>query len=63
MRRRSTGEVLPGVTVSIGVAEFRPGESMADCIERCDRALYLAKKTGRNRIVTEMELDNELLAG
>ncbi len=52
--RRSTGEVLPGITVSIGVAQLRPGESMADLIERCDRALYQAKDAGRNRVVTDM---------
>lgn len=61
--RRSTGEVLPSITVSIGVAQFQPGESMMDLIERCDRALYLAKGTGRNRVVTENELDRELAAG
>ena len=38
-------EVLPGITVSIGVAQFQGGETMADLIDRCDRALYLAKKT------------------
>jgi diguanylate cyclase len=57
--RRSTGEALPGITISIGVAQFVGGESMADLIERCDRALYLAKKTGRNRVVTETELEVE----
>lgn len=61
--RRSTGEHLPGITVSIGVGQFRLGESMADLIERCDRALYQAKRTGRNRVVTENELDCELAAG
>ena len=55
MTRRSTGEALPGITVSIGVAQFQGGESMADLIDRCDQALYLAKKTGRNRVVTETE--------
>jgi diguanylate cyclase len=61
--RRSTGEVLPGITVSIGVGQFQPGESMADLIERCDRGLYLAKRTGRNKVVTENELDRERAAG
>jgi diguanylate cyclase len=53
--RRSTGEELPGITVSIGVAQLQPGEPMADLIERCDRALYKAKHTGRNRVVTDCQ--------
>jgi diguanylate cyclase len=60
--RRSTGEILPGVTVSIGVGQFQFGEAITDLIERCDRALYLAKKTGRNRVVSENEL-NQAMAG
>jgi diguanylate cyclase len=61
--RRSTGELLPQVTVSIGVGQFQFGESMADLIDRCDRALYLAKKAGRNRVVSERELELKLAAG
>jgi diguanylate cyclase len=61
--RRSTGEALPGITISIGVAQFQGGESMADLIDRCDRALYLAKKTGRNRVVSETELEPAQQAG
>jgi diguanylate cyclase len=61
--RRSTGEILPNITVSIGVGQFQLGESMADLIDRCDRALYLAKKTGRNRVVTENDLDRTLAVG
>jgi diguanylate cyclase len=61
--RRSTGEDLPHVTVSIGVGQFRLGESMSELIERCDRALYLAKRTGRNRVVTESELQPDRAAG
>jgi diguanylate cyclase len=61
--RRATGEILPNITVSIGVGQFQLGESMADLIDRCDRALYLAKKSGRNRVVTENDLDRKLAAG
>jgi diguanylate cyclase len=61
--RRSTGESLPSITVSIGVGQFQPGESIANLIERCDRALYLAKGKGRNQVATENELRRELEAG
>lgn len=49
--RRSSGEVLPGISVSIGVAQLKDGESMTDLVERCDKALYKAKGAGRNRVV------------
>ena len=38
------------VTVSIGVAEWRTGESFGNWYERADDALYQAKKQGRNCI-------------
>ena len=60
--RRSTGETLPNISVSIGVAQYRTGEAITDLIERCDRALYLAKGGGRNRMVTEVELDRATAA-
>ena len=63
LTRRSTGEILPGVTVSIGIAQFRFGETAEQLIERCDEALYLAKRTGRNRIVTEVRLEGRAVAG
>ena len=37
--------------VSIGVAAAEPGEHMQDALERADRALYQAKRGGRNRAV------------
>ena len=40
------------VTVSLGLAELLPGESMADLIRRADKALYRAKKLGKNRTVS-----------
>lgn len=38
-------------TVSVGIAEYDPGESDDSFLQRADRALYRAKHTGRNRIV------------
>jgi diguanylate cyclase (GGDEF)-like protein len=39
------------LTVSIGVAQFRIGESIGQTVARADEALYQAKSSGRNRII------------
>lgn len=39
------------ITVSIGVAQYRPGESVTEILARADSALYEAKRAGRNRVV------------
>jgi diguanylate cyclase len=57
--RRATGELLANVTVSIGVAEFALGEPINALLERCDQALYFAKRGGRNRTVTEQEIESD----
>jgi PleD family two-component response regulator len=36
--------------VSIGVAEYVPGESIEQTFARADRALYKAKQLGRDRV-------------
>ncbi len=44
-----TGEIR--CTVSVGVSTFLAGgESLEDLLERADRALYRAKRAGRNRV-------------
>jgi diguanylate cyclase (GGDEF)-like protein len=44
---------IPGVTVSVGIAQYRQGETYAQTINRADQALYGAKAAGRNRIMLE----------
>ncbi|MDZ4372135.1 MAG: GGDEF domain-containing protein [Phenylobacterium sp.] len=49
LKRRSTNEDLGAITISSGIAEQLPGESMTALIERADGALYASKRGGRNR--------------
>ncbi|OGT84450.1 MAG: hypothetical protein A3H91_05630 [Gammaproteobacteria bacterium RIFCSPLOWO2_02_FULL_61_13] len=47
------GSPLPSVTVSIGLAQLRPDDSLESLLERADKALYKAKKKGRNRLMVD----------
>ena len=49
LKRRSTNEDLGAITVSIGIAQRKPGEAPSAVIERADQALYASKRGGRNR--------------
>lgn len=55
LSRRSTGESIGAVTISIGLAEWRDGDEASDLIERADQCLYASKRNGRNRITTDAE--------
>ena len=59
LTRRATGQEISSVTVSIGVAQFKLAESAEAMIERCDRPLYHAKRSGRNQTVTENDIQGE----
>ena len=48
-----TFDVVGRVTLSAGVAERCPGETLESWFERLDRALYAAKAAGRNRSVVD----------
>jgi two-component system cell cycle response regulator len=51
--RDAGGEGPLKVTVSIGVATHRMGESLDAVVDRADRAMYSAKSAGRNRVVAD----------
>jgi diguanylate cyclase len=55
LMKRSTGEHLGRMTISIGVAALRKGDSGQSLIERTDTCLYAAKRHGRNRVMCETD--------
>lgn len=53
--KRSTGENLGRITISIGVAEWRRGDTLQSVVERADVCLYAAKRGGRNMVKCERD--------
>jgi diguanylate cyclase (GGDEF)-like protein len=45
------GAIQPAI--SMGVADFRPGETAAELTRRADERLYLSKRNGKNRYTAE----------
>ena len=43
------------LTISLGVAQFRSGDSIDSLLKRVDTALYQAKKQGRNLVIVETQ--------
>lgn len=41
---------VASVTVSIGVTDYCPDEDMASFVKRADKAMYITKKQGRNKV-------------
>ncbi len=44
------------ITFSAGLSMYKKGEEQATVLNRADQAMYLAKKTGKNRVMTEIDL-------
>ncbi|MGX9424743.1 MULTISPECIES: GGDEF domain-containing protein [Bradyrhizobium] len=55
LKKKSTGEILGRVTISVGVSLLKPGDDTDALIERADACLYAAKRAGRNRVVCEVD--------
>ena len=48
------------VTVSFGVAQARPDDTVETLTSRADQAMYVAKRSGRNQVRTEEELSGTM---
>ena len=59
LKKRRTEEDLGTVTMSMGVALCRKGDTAETLIERADQSLYAGKETGRNRVVSETEVKGD----
>jgi len=53
LKRKDTGERMGAITVSIGVASFHADDTIETFVQRADAALYVSKKTGRNKVTQE----------
>ncbi|MBN9670459.1 GGDEF domain-containing protein [Roseibium aggregatum] len=56
--KRSTGENLGRVTISVGIATYRDMDTAHSIVARADKALYAAKGDGRNLVRTEQDIDD-----
>ena len=55
LKKKSTGEILGRVTISVGVSILKSGDDTDSLIERADACLYAAKRNGRNRVICELD--------
>jgi diguanylate cyclase len=53
--KRTTGESLGKITISLGLAMHRPGDTAVSLLERADQCMFTAKREGRNRTVDDSD--------
>ena len=53
--KKSTGDILGIITISAGVTQYDANESAVEFLRRADVCLYAAKRSGRNRVVSETD--------
>jgi diguanylate cyclase (GGDEF)-like protein len=44
-----SGDALPSISISLGISQMQPDDTLVDLLARADKALLLAKKSGGNR--------------
>lgn len=62
IRRKNTNETLGTVTISLGATEYCPYEELDGFIARADAALYDAKQSGRNKVMSRVLAPEEIAA-
>lgn len=55
-----TDEKIIGVTISLGISEYKPGDNEKTLLQKADKALYKAKESGRNRAEVYEEVSTNL---
>ena len=60
--KKSTGDILGTITISIGVAQFSANEKAETAVRRADSCLYGAKQNGRNLVISENDPRMALLS-
>lgn len=58
--QKGSSTSLGRITVSIGAAEYRQGESVEDFIDRTDKCLYAAKDAGRDKVIHQLKEDSNI---
>lgn len=55
--RTKAGEPMGAITMSLGVAQFKGADTLDTLVDRADNALYQAKSCGRNKTITELDIE------
>ena len=54
--KKSTGDILGVITISIGVSQFAGADTAETLVQRADSCLYAAKNAGRNLVMAQTEV-------